>query len=367
MDASALAVPTARPLPTQKRQVNRAGHGAHLTAAFEALESFPALVGTRDHLLHLAGIERVSAGDIVAAVEADVAVSVKVLRAANRIPGRPPGRVESIVEAVGLLSPESLRFLASRMPTFDFFDRTSVWAPERFRAHALATRHAAEQIAYQVDYAGMNRLMVTALLHDIGKLVLVHAYPDYPADIHADARTPEERLQAERRELGIDHALVGGVLARRWGLPRSVASAIERHHSDDLAGEGPYVRLADMLAHQAQGDMVAPAELLRVAGVVGIDANRLRAIMCDLPYNQTGRRRGCDPCPLTPAELTVMRLLADGKVYKQIALELDRSLSTIRTHLYNAYRKLGVYDRAQAVLLATKHGWLQSGTPAPSR
>jgi DNA-binding NarL/FixJ family response regulator len=51
-------------------------------------------------------------------------------------------------------------------------------------------------------------------------------------------------------------------------------------------------------------------------------------------------------------------LLGEGKLYKQIAQELHRSTSTIRTHLHNAYRKLGVYDRAQAVLLAERHGWL---------
>jgi DNA-binding NarL/FixJ family response regulator len=80
--------------------------------------------------------------------------------------------------------------------------------------------------------------------------------------------------------------------------------------------------------------------------------------MRDLPYNQTSRRRGLDPCPLTPSELAVVRLLGEGMVYKQIAQELDRSLSTIRTHLHNAYKKLGVYDRAQAVLMASRQGWL---------
>jgi putative nucleotidyltransferase with HDIG domain len=338
--------------------VNAAGRGAHLTAAFDALESFPALAGTRDHLLAAAGRGRDSAGDMVAAIEADVGLSVTVLRAANRIPGRAPGRVESIVKAVSLLSPEALGFLAARIPAFDFFDRTSVWAPERFRAHALNTRHAAERIAIEIGYAESDRLMATALLHDIGKLVLVHAYPDYPEKIHAGAWTPEARLRAERRDLGIDHALVGGVLARRWGFPRSVASAIERHHADDVAGEGPIVQLADMLAHQAQGEMVTPRELVRVAGVVGIDGRRLRAIMCDLPHNPSARSRRADPCPLTPSELAVVTLLGEGKLYKQIAQELHRSTSTIRTHLHNAYRKLGVYDRAQAVLLAERHGWL---------
>src|SRR5204863_371972 len=83
---------------------------------------------------------------------------------------------------------------------------------------------------------------VTALLHDIGKLVLMHAYPGYPGQVHGNARTPEERIHRERRELGVDHALVGGVLARRWGLPKAVASVIERHHADDAQGEAAFVR-----------------------------------------------------------------------------------------------------------------------------
>jgi putative nucleotidyltransferase with HDIG domain len=358
MNASAVALRKARPPPALKRLVNRPGHGAHLTAAFDALDCFPALMGSRDHLLDVTGREGAWPGDLVAAVEADVALSIKVLRAANRIPGRSPGCVETIVEAVELLSPASLRFLGMQTPTFDFFDRTSIWVPEQFRAHALATRHAAEKIAEEVNYDHHDRLVVTALLHDVGKLVLVHAYPDYPEKIHGCVGTPEERLHAERRQLGLDHALVGGVLARRWGLPKAVASAIERHHADDLAGEGPYVRLADMLAHRAQGAPVAPAELVRVAAVVGVDAVRLRVLMRDMPNNQTDRRQGVKPCPLTTAELSVVRGLAEGKVYKQIAEESDRSLSTVRTHLHNVYRKLDVYDRAQAVLLASKHGWL---------
>jgi putative nucleotidyltransferase with HDIG domain len=367
MPASTSAVPTALPPLAPKRRMNRSGHGAYLTAAFEALESFPSLVGSRDQLVSCLADHRVSGGDVVAAVEADVALSIMVLRLANQKPGRKPGGVDSIVEAIRLLSTDSLRFLASRAPTFDFFDRTSIWAPESFRTHALAARHAAEAIAAETGYGHPDRLMVTALLHDIGKLVLLHAYPGYPEKIHADARTPEERLLAERRALGVDHALVGGLLARRWGLPKSVATAIERHHADDLAGEAPYVRLADMLAHQAQGGPVVPAELLRVAGVVGIAPARLRRLMCDLPYIQSARRQGIDPCPLTRAELEIVSLLAEGKTYKQIAHEQDRSVSTIRTHLYHTYKKLGTADRAQAVLMASKHGWLPKSPAGAGR
>jgi putative nucleotidyltransferase with HDIG domain len=350
--------PAGEPAEVQRR--HNEGHGRRLTAAFDALEAFPALAESRNRILRLFTEERTSVSDVVGAVESDVALAIAVLRLANQMEGKYRGRVESVVQAVEVLSPEAVRALASQARTFDFFERGGIWdvAPERFRLHALACQRAADRLAGELTYSQRDRLMVTALLHDIGKLVLLHAYPGYPEQIHAGARTPEERLQRERRELGVDHALVGGVLARRWGLPRSVASAIERHHADDCTDEAAYVRLADMLAHYGQGAPVSPAELLKAARGIGLGAAELRRVMYELPHAQKGRQRAVDPCPLSDRELEVLKRLAHGKVYKQIASELSLSTSTVRTHLHNIYGKLGAVDRAQAVLVATERGWI---------
>ncbi len=336
------------------------GHGRRLTAAFEALEAFPALAESRNRVLSLVSQDHTSSGDIVAAVESDVALIIAVLRVANRVTGKSRGKVETVVQAVEVLSPQAVHALAARARTFDFFERSSVWeaAPERFRLHGLATQHAADRVAGELGYEQRDRLMVTSLLHDVGKLVLMHAYPGYPSRVHQGARTPEERVHRERRELGVDHALVGGVLARRWGLPDGVASVIERHHSDDGPAEALFVRLADMLAHYAQGGAVSPSELLETARAIGIGPAELRRVMYELPNPTVARQRHVDPCPLSAREVGVLQRLAEGKVYKQIAHELSLSTSTVRTHLHNIYGKLGAVDRAQAVLIATERGWL---------
>ena len=336
------------------------GHGRRLTAAFEALEAFPALAESRNRLLRVVGQERVSNAEVVAAVESDVALVISVLRLANQVEGKEQGRIDSVVKAVEILSPEAVQSLATRTRTFDFFERSSIWdaAPERFRLHGVATQRAADRLATEAGFEYRDRLMVTALLHDIGKLVLMYAYPGYPSQVHGNARTPEERIHRERRELGVDHALVGGVLARRWGLPKTVASVIERHHTEDVQGEAAFVRLADMLAHYAQGSPVSPNELLKSARAIGIGPTELRTVMYDLPYPQGARTRQVDPCPLSGRETEVLKRLAEGKVYKQIAHELSLSTSTVRTHLHNIYGKLGAVDRAQAVLMATERGWL---------
>jgi putative nucleotidyltransferase with HDIG domain len=372
--ATAVATPSTRPpqaarppqatravapaAPTGERHQNE-GHGRRLTMAFEALEAFPALAESRDRLLSVIAKEHVATADIVAAVESDVALIISVLRLANRA-GEGRARVDTVVGAVELLSAQTVQAVATRVRTFDFFERASVWdaAPERFRLHALATQHAADRVAAEVGYENRDRLTVTSLLHDIGKLVLLHAYPGYPSQVHRGARTPEERIHQERRELGVDHALVGGVLVRRWGLPASVATPIERHHNPEVEGEAAFIRLADMLAHYEQGARVSPNEMLQTARSVGLGPQELRRVMYELPSFTSQRQRHVDPCPLSGRELGVLQRLAEGKVYKQIAHELTLSTSTVRTHLHNIYGKLGAVDRAQAVLIATERGWL---------
>ena len=336
------------------------GHGKRLTAAFEALEVFPALAESRNRLLTLIAEGQPSTGEMVRAIESDVALVIAVLRLANGMESPRRGQVDSIVAAVEVLSPEAVHALAANAETFEFFERGKTWdaAPERFRLHAVAVQRAADRLAAASAYEHRDRLLVTALLHDVGKLVLMHAYPGYPRQVHGPARTPEERLHHERRELGVDHALVGGVLARRWNLPRAVASAIERHHADDAEGDSAFVRLADMLAHYSQGSPVSSQELLKAARAVGFGPSELRAVLYDLPYPTKDRPRAVEPCPLSSRELEVLKRLAKGMVYKQIALELSLSTSTVRTHLHNIYGKLGAVDRAQAVLHATERGWL---------
>src|SRR6201989_1014424 len=146
------------------------GHGKRLTAAFEALEVFPARAESRNRLLALIAEDRPSTGDVVRAIESDVALVIAVLRLANGVESPRRGQGESGVAAGELLSPEAVRALASTAETFQFFERGKTWdaAPERFRLHAVAVQRAADRLAAASGYAHRDRLLVTALLHDIG-------------------------------------------------------------------------------------------------------------------------------------------------------------------------------------------------------
>jgi DNA-binding NarL/FixJ family response regulator len=63
---------------------------------------------------------------------------------------------------------------------------------------------------------------------------------------------------------------------------------------------------------------------------------------------------------LSPRELEVLQLLADGKTQAQIASTLFLSPKTVSTHIQHLLAKLGVHSRAQAVAAAYKHGYVRA-------
>jgi LuxR family maltose regulon positive regulatory protein len=61
---------------------------------------------------------------------------------------------------------------------------------------------------------------------------------------------------------------------------------------------------------------------------------------------------------LTPQELAILRLLADGASYRAIAAHLVISVGTVRWHVHNIYGKLGVANRTQCLNRACELGFL---------
>src|SRR6185312_1224874 len=333
--------------------------GSRLAEAFEAVERFPVLIESRERVIAASTAETARVTELVEAVESDVSLTISVLRFANRS-GLVAGGVAGIPDAVDVLKPSGVLAIAGTAPSFDFFESNGGWElkPERFRVHALATQRAADQIGRAVGWIERDEPAAAALLHDIGRLVISRLHPGYKVYFDAASRTPEQRLHDEREQLGIDHALVGGVLARRWNLPQRLAVAIERHHAEDADGLAAMVSAADMVAHYTNGESISPDRLMASCERIGLGQEALRDLLYELPLATADSGRISEPCPLSARELDVLRHLSEGMVYKQIATEMHLSVSTIRTHLHNVYGKIGAVDRAQAVLTARDRGWI---------
>jgi putative nucleotidyltransferase with HDIG domain len=333
------------------------GRGRVLAAAFDEAERQPALTESVN-----ASLELVARGapphEVAAVLETDIGLTSAIVRAAGQIRGG--GRVRSVPDAVERLGPGAVEAILRSAPTYDLFNGNGNRAlrPDRFRLHALGVQRAADRIAEMTGLADRDELALASILHDIGRPVLARLHPGYAERFDRRGGTPDDRIVAERRELGIDHALVGGVLTRRWGVHARIAETVERHHSPQADGSAAVIRVADMIVAHYEDSPISIDALLQAGESCGLDEDAVRQVLYELPQGKGGRKRGGAPCPLSARELDVLRRLAEGKVYKQIAADLDLSASTVRSHLHNVYGKLGALDRAQAVLMATEQGWI---------
>lgn len=225
-------------------------------------------------------------GDLVAAIESDTGLTIAVLRKAQGVSGRRP--IANVADAVSALSPTEIADSISALPRAEFPWRTSQLEVllQHSRAHAQAVSRAADRIAREVPNIQRDDVLVAALLHDIGKLVLHRVSPDYLRAIDVRTTIPENRIRQEQRALGMDHASLGGLLLRRWGLPSRLADTVAAHHTAEHESEvATYVRLADMVAHHAQGDMVDRPKMLHLCQICGLSAKSLRDILFDLPHS----------------------------------------------------------------------------------
>jgi putative nucleotidyltransferase with HDIG domain len=353
--------PAARPARAPARPPERAtAYGAGLAGALGRLRRPPVGAESRIRLEHALSQRHPSIGAAVRAVETDIGLALAIVSAANERGERPRGGYASAAAALDALGAHGALRVVEALPelrALEAADRLGT-ALRRLTPHAIATRAAVELVARHAGAPARDELRLAAVLHDVGKLALATASDDYLDSIALTSAAPEERLAAERRRLGIDHAAIGAVAAGRLGLPKRLAAAIEHHHSTDATGPAALVRLADMIAHVAGGGAVSATSLAAAARTFGLAPGEVQRIAYDLLRARERDDAHAEPSPLSPMQERVLMGLAAAKTYKQIAADLEISESTVRSHLHNLYGKLEVADRAQAVLLATERGWI---------
>lgn len=99
-------------------------------------------------------------------------------------------------------------------------------------------------------------------------------------------------------------------------------------------------------------------EVCDAIAVIGRGGTVLGPAIQERLASQIRMRRDEDTPALTPRELDILRLAADGSSTAEIARHLHVSAATVKTHLHHAFEKLEVSDRAAAVAQAMRRGLL---------
>lgn len=181
--------------------------------------------------------------------------------------------------------------------------------------------------------------------------------------IVAEASTGEEAL-ALATEHSPDLALLdiryagGGIdgleVARRLAdtMPTVGVVLITMHDSADYLRAAIADGARGFLAKDAaRADVLAALAQVAAGGVAFPPALMRRAVSEDQAGPAlTAIKR------LTPREREVLTALAGGSTNKEIAIALSITPGTVKTHVERLIGKLGVRDRTQAAILATRHG-----------
>jgi two-component system response regulator DevR len=64
------------------------------------------------------------------------------------------------------------------------------------------------------------------------------------------------------------------------------------------------------------------------------------------------------PAGLSASQVAILRLISRGHSNREIAADVHLSENTVKTHIQEIFRKLGVRNRVEAAILAGKSGWI---------
>ncbi|MET7340358.1 response regulator [Streptomyces sp. NPDC087866] len=167
----------------------------------------------------------------------------------------------------------------------------------------------------------------------------------HPDVVVMDIRMPElDGIEATRRLAGAGVERPAKVLVvTTFNLDEYVYEALRAGASGFLLKDAPPDRLLHGIRTVHTGQALIDPEVTR--RLVGRYAARIR------PTGDTSR-----DIPLTPRELEVLRLIADGFSNSEIAAALLISQETVKTFVSRILAKLGLRDRVQAVVYAYRQG-----------
>lgn len=197
--------------------------------------NLPTLPAVAMRVLELTQNDDVDLTDLATAIQADQALSARILRTINSsfygLP-RPVGSIRPAIQYLGTNAVKALVLGFSLVQSINGraehdvgFNYVDYW---RRAVHSAA---AARELARASRKADHEEAFLAALMQDIGMIALYRAYGDRYLQIMDIAGNDHNQLSAiEQRELEVTHERIGAKIAQIWRLPDSTIEAIASHH-----------------------------------------------------------------------------------------------------------------------------------------
>ncbi|MDD9302402.1 MAG: HDOD domain-containing protein [Desulfobacter sp.] len=198
------------------------------------LKPIPAVIHP---LLEKVDDPKASMEDISNIIQYDPALTASVLRTTNSAFFGLKHPAESIKDAVNLLGTDQIidlvllksgtQVLNGKQPGYDL-NEGAIWK------YSVSSAIIARQIAVTLDIPHKSRIFTAALLKDIGKTVLdkfVQNVFEKISDLVVNKNL--SFVEAEKKIIGVDHAELGGMIAKMWKFSPKMVKIIRNHHIHD--------------------------------------------------------------------------------------------------------------------------------------
>ncbi|HPF70736.1 MAG TPA: HDOD domain-containing protein [Candidatus Krumholzibacteria bacterium] len=270
--------------------------GPVLADEISGIESMPAAVSRIASMLDDPDADATAFARVL---ELDARLTADVLRLANSAWSQPTQPILTVRDAVMRIGAAVVLKMAVGSRTAQSLSRPSdgydLGEGELWR-HSVAAALAAERMGAYTKVAVPGAAFTAALLHDIGKVPLTRrlgrdGLRELWTLIESTDLTP---LEAERRLLGTDHAEAGESIAREWGLPDALATAIGAHHDPDAAPTtvGDAVHVGNLVAKFVGVGLGSDGMAINMSDAaahrLGLSSDKLEALCADVATGLAG-------------------------------------------------------------------------------
>lgn len=175
-----------------------------------------------------------SLGDLTEIIQTDHATSATILKAANSSYYNPLGApVNNLAYAISRLGRQETGGIALSMSLlYGFAIPAGITLIRRLWCHAFAVAQIGRFITQQLNLKGLEpeTVFMACLLHDIGRVILSMRVDMSYFEKPFSALEGQALVTAEIEAYGIDHAEVGQVILKTWGIPSDIYDIVATHH-----------------------------------------------------------------------------------------------------------------------------------------
>jgi putative nucleotidyltransferase with HDIG domain len=167
-------------------------------------------------------------------IEKDQAMVSKIMKLVNSAFFGLRGKISTISHAIVVLGFNTIRNAVVSISIIDAFsvkEGLDGFDIADFWKHSVAVAVTSKYLAEKTGIHSADDCFVAGLLHDMGKIVLLQNFKDLFQKVwQAVNKNNLSFYEAEKSQIQIDHARIGGYLVRKWQLPMTLVDAIRYHH-----------------------------------------------------------------------------------------------------------------------------------------